>query len=168
MNPFNPNTFSRLKPGTYYTYEWKEGRELLARIASEEMLALSLGAKNFRFSHRVRKSLDASEAEIAFEYETGNSDTQGEITILVEFMKRPSKQEVVTVISRTCRLPRNLIERIKFLLLPPKQTLSTGSYEPLGHLSAYFAIWARDEDLEGIRECVERVAGRCLDPFGMV
>ena len=176
MKPFNFSTFSRLKPGSYYTFEWDEGRELLARIASEEMLALSLGAKNFSFSHRICKELDVTEAgiayvteaEIAFNYDTGDAGTQGEITILFEFMRKVDKRDVVTVINRVCQLPKTFIERVKFLFLPPQYTLSTASYEPNGHLSAYFADWARDEDLEGIRECVERVTGRCLDPFGMV
>ena len=168
MKPFNFSTLSRLKPGSYYTFEWDEGRELLARIASEEMLALSLGAKNFSFSHRIRKELDVTEAEIEFNYDTGDAGTQGEITVLFEFMRKVDKRDVVTVINRVCRLPKTFIERVKFLFLPPQYTLSTASYEPNGHLSPYFAAWARDEDLEGIRECVERVTGRCLDPFGMV
>lgn len=168
MKSFNFSTFSRLKPGTYYTFEWDEGRELLYRIATEEMLALSLGAKNFRFVHRVRKELDASEAEIAFEFGTGDTGTRGEVTILIEFMKKPDKREVVTVISRARRVPGNFLEHVLFLFLRPQPTLSFVSYEPNGHLSAYFVDWARDEDLEGIRECVERVTGRCLDPFGMV
>ena len=168
MEPFNFSALSRLKPGMYYTYEWGEGRKLLARIASEEMLALSLGAKNFSFSLRIRKDLDVTEAEIAFNYDTGDIDSCGEIVILFEFMRKVDKRDVVTVINRVCRLPKTFIERGKFLFLPPQYPLSTASYEPNGHLSAYFADWARDEDLEGIRECVEWVTGRCLDPFGMV
>lgn len=168
MKPLNFDTFSRLKPGSYYTYDWGEGRQLLCRIASEEMLALSLGAKNFSFSHRIRKDLAVTEAEIVFEYDTGNIDACGEIVILIEFMRKVDKHDVVTVISRTRRVPINFLEHVLFLFLRPRPTLSIGSYEPDGHLSAYFADWARDEDLEGIRRCVERVTGRCLDPFGMV
>lgn len=168
MTSFNFNTFSRLKPGTYYTYEWEEGRKLLSLIASEVGLTLSVGASNFRFSHRIRKSLDISDADIRFNYDTGDVDMCGEITILIEFMRKVDKRDVVTVINRTRRVPRNFFERVKFLFIPPEQKLTTASYEPEGHLSAYFAIWAREEDIEGIRACIEKVLGRCLDPFGVV
>lgn len=168
MVPFNFKTFSRLKPGTYYTYEWNEGEKLLSRIASVETLALSLGARNFRFSHRIRKEMDVSEAEIVFEFDTGDKFTCGEIVILIEFMRKVDKRDIVTVISRTRRVPSNLFEYVLSLFLRPQLTLSIGSYEPKGLLSAYFAVWARDEDIERIRECVEKVTGRCLDPFGMM
>ncbi len=162
------STFSRLKPGTYYTFDWEEGRHILSRIASEEELALSVGASNFRFSHRIRRKLDVSEGEIIFEYDTGDDFIYGEIIILIEFMRRADKHDVVTVFNRVRRVPKNLLEYITFLFRPSRTELIISSCEPCMHLSAYFASWMGDEDVEQIKRCIEKVVGRCLDPFGMV
>jgi hypothetical protein len=162
------STFSRLKPGTYYTFDWEEGRQILSRIASEEGLALSVGASNFRFSHRIRRNLDVSEGEISFEYDTGDKFTCGEIIILIEFMRRADKRDVVTVFNRVQRVPKNLFECIIFLFRPSRTELIISSCKPNMHLSAYFASWMGDEDVEQIKRCIEKVVGRCLDPFGVV
>jgi len=162
------STFSRLKPGTYYTYDWDRGKELLDRIASVEMLSLSLGAKNFRFVHRIHRPGDFSEAEISFEYDTGDKFNYGEIIILIEFMRKADKRDVVTVFNRVRRVPKNLLEHIIFLFRPLQTELIISSCEPNMHLSAYFASWLKDEDIEQIKRCIEKVVGRCLDPFGMV
>lgn len=168
MTLFNFSTFSRLKPGTYYTFDWEEGRQILSRIASEEDLALSVGASNFRFSHRIRKELNISEGEISFEYDAGDRFIYGEIVILIEFMRKADKCDVVTVFNRVRRVPKNLFEYIIFLFRPLQTELILSSCEPNMHLSAYFASWLKDEDIEQIKRCIEKVVGRCLDPFGMV
>jgi hypothetical protein len=141
---------------SYYSYNWKYGRDIIDRLGGPDYLKLALGAKNIRLTRYISTDVSSSWATIVFKLEP-----RGEyrVSLVVKFV---SYKNLEVRLVETRKIGPFFLRRTDVHVKQKRKIFPCNVYvslpDPL-----------RDkESLSYFISCIEEVTGRCLDPFGML